>query len=449
LTPGTAIPAYWRSVNLASGISPLLPQLLLIVGAYLWVWCNLRGVAHFGDDRPLLPKKDDLPIHEGKPRMPMFSWEGAGKPVEDAARPLTFGYLKLLFVVLVVTGVICAIALQGDGVRTLTERAFGVLIFVWVCLCIGVVLADSIQMWLAWNKLRQLLVHLDRLPLRRTLRALKGLAGGSIWKMSGNVLDERYRLFSLQFESLRHLENAVEKWVPETLSEVSNRAELWLRLTDGCLAKGDEFARWYVTLKRDKPVSDLTHLRDFQEELAFTAGLVMKNVLLPEWRKETDSLILNRLEGKPDASTPVASPTAKLPLHVRAAEEFFVLPYLAFIQNILGRIRTIALGSLWLFVGATLAVSSYPFDPLNVLGGIFLTVFVAYGGLTALVYSQMSRDATLSHITNTEPGALGWDFWGRLLTFGVGPLIGLLTTLFPSITDFMFSWLQPGAQALK
>jgi hypothetical protein len=205
----------------------------------------------------------------------------------------------------------------------------------------------------------------------------------------------------------------------------------------------------YVTLKRDKPVSELKHLRDFQEELAFTAGLVMKNILLPEWRKETDSLILNRLEGKPDASTPVASPTAKLPLHVRAAEEFFVLPYLAFIQNILGRIRTIALGSLWLFVGATLAVSSYPFDPLNVLGGIFLTVFVAYGGLTALVYSQMSRDATLSHITNTEPGALGWDFWGRLLTFGVGPLIGLLTTLFPSITDFMFSWLQPGAQALK
>jgi hypothetical protein len=107
------------------------------------------------------------------------------------------------------------------------------------------------------------------------------------------------------------------------------------------------------------------------------------------------------------------------------------------------------LGSLWLFVGTTLAVSSYPFDPLNVLGGIFLAVFVAFGGGTVLVYSQMHRDATLSHITNTEPGALGWDFWGRLLAFGVGPLVGLLTTLFPSITDFVFSWLEPSAQAVK
>jgi hypothetical protein len=41
------------------------------------------------------------------------------------------------------------------------------------------------------------------------------------------------------------------------------------------------------------------------------------------------------------------------------------------------------------------------------------------------------------------------DFWIRLVAFGIGPLIGLLTTLFPSITDFVFSWLQPGAQALK
>jgi hypothetical protein len=107
------------------------------------------------------------------------------------------------------------------------------------------------------------------------------------------------------------------------------------------------------------------------------------------------------------------------------------------------------LGMLWLFVGATLAVSSYPFDPLSVLGAIFLAVFLTVGGLTVLVYSQMSRDTTLSHITNTQPGQLGLDFWLRLVGFGIGPLIGLLTTLFPSITDFVFSWLQPNVQALK
>jgi hypothetical protein len=104
---------------------------------------------------------------------------------------------------------------------------------------------------------------------------------------------------------------------------------------------------------------------------------------------------------------------------------------------------------MWLFLGSTLAISTYPFDPLNILGLIFLVVFVLYGAVAVSVYSQISRDATLSHITDTNPGELGGEFWQRVGAFGVGPLIGLLTTLFPSISEFVFSSLQPGAQALK
>jgi len=53
-----------------------------------------------------------------------------------------------------------------------------------------------------------------------------------------------------------------------------------------------------------------------------------------------------------------------------------VLGYLGFIQNILGRIRTLILGCLFLLVAATLSVSSYPFDPLPVLGGMFMALFL-------------------------------------------------------------------------
>ena len=101
------------------------------------------------------------------------------------------------------------------------------------------------------------------------------------------------------------------------------------------------------------------------------------------------------------------------------------------------------------FVATTLAVSSYPFDPLPTLGGIFLVVFAIVGGTMILIYAQMHRDATLSYITGSEPGELGGEFWRQLFTFGVGPPLGLLTTLFPSITDFVVSWLQPSSQAIK
>ena len=224
----------------------------------------------------------------------------------------------------------------------------------------------------------------------------------------------------------------------------------YLKLYDGQIK---DLAEWYVRAHTDKREVDLTKLRKFQGHLGFTAGIVMTNILQPAWKLEADSLICQCAgpDGKPTTEDHggVAIPSEKIPRHVRAAEEFFVLPYLAFIQNVLGRIRTIAWGIIWLFLSATFAVSSYPFDPLPVLGAIFLSVFIVVGGLMCVVYSQMSRDATLSHLTDTRPGELGWDFWVRILTFGFGPLIGLLTTLFPSITDFVFSWLQPNMQSLK
>jgi hypothetical protein len=59
------------------------------------------------------------------------------------------------------------------------------------------------------------------------------------------------------------------------------------------------------------------------------------------------------------------------------------------------------------------------------------------------------RYDTLSHITQTRPGELGFEFWARIFSFGIGPLIALLTTLFPLMTDFVISWLQPGVEAIK
>ena len=65
------------------------------------------------------------------------------------------------------------------------------------------------------------------------------------------------------------------------------------------------------------------------------------------------------------------------------------------------------------------------------------------------VYADMHRDATLSHITNTKPGELGSEFWVKIIGFGAAPLLGLLTTVFPELAGFLFSWLQPGLTSLK
>jgi hypothetical protein len=450
LTLENSIPAYWRSIHLLSGVSPLLPQVVLMAGMYLWFWFCLRGLAMFGEDRPLLPKLSALPIDPaGRSVMPMFSRTNAAEPIEDEAIPAGTHYMLRVPLTLAATGVVFGLILKDHALRTIGERKFGIMMFYWLSLCIAIILADTVQLWTTWRRLRLLLVYLDRLPLRRTLASLQGLSWGSVWAVSGSTLEERYRVTSRQFESLKHLENILKGRAQDN----SAGENTVLDKIKECLEKGKCFAKWYV--KPDNLFDNIRPLTEFQEEVAATAGSVLTNLLLPAWQRETDSLIFDRkrsdAKGDQEEEGGSWSPTipASVENYVLAAEEFFVLPYLGFIQNILGRTRTIVLGSLFLFVAATFAVSSYPFDPLPVLGGVFLAVFAITGGNVVLVFAQMHRDATLSHITNTRPGELGGKFWMQLVTFGVGPLLGLLTTLFPSITDFVGSWLQPGMQALK
>jgi hypothetical protein len=448
------IPTFWRSVHVLSGVSPLLPQLFLLAGMYCWFWYSLRGLSLFGNDRPLLPNKADLKLLDGTSIMPMFGREQAETPTEAAAMPIGRSYLRRAAVIFPVVAVSSTILLNGrPWLRTLGERAFGIFMFFWITVCVTLILADTAQSWSTWRRLRVLLRHIDLLPVRRTLNALQGMSWRSVWAMSGDVLAERYRLISRQLEALRHLRNQIEKWVPKNPAEETAKSNLAVRIdTFWKNNKMRDFVEWYKRRLEDEPITNVDPICAVQEEIASIAGLVLGTVLIPSWHTETESIILDRTPRTSKADEEVHNGPqiyTRMPGHVLAGEEFFVLPYLGFIQNILGRIRTIVLGTLCLFVATTLAVSSYPFDPLPVLGGIFLAVFAITGSTVVVIYAGMHRDATLSYITDTTPGELGGEFWRQVFTFGIGPLIGLLTTLFPSITDFVVSWLEPSTQVIK
>jgi len=46
--------------------------------------------------------------------------------------------------------------------------------------------------------------------------------------------------------------------------------------------------------------------------------------------------------------------------------------YLSFVQNILGRLRTMAITIVTLFLAATIASSTYPFDPRQGLSAVLI-----------------------------------------------------------------------------
>lgn len=122
----------------------------------------------------------------------------------------------------------------------------------------------------------------------------------------------------------------------------------------------------------------------------------------------------------------------KLP-HVFAQTEsrsgFRIARYLGFIQNILGRLQTRAITIVALFFATTIALSAYPFEPRQANRTIRIALFTFLGIAVVKVYVGMHRDATLSHVTNTWPGALDPEFWFKVVALGFVPLAGRLTWL--------------------
>ena len=269
--------------------------------------------------------------------------------------------------------------------------------------------------------------------------------------MSGNVLEVRYKVISRQLECMNHS--------IETLGEFRKGASdpIEVQAAQDCFealgnmrAAGAEFADWYSTNYMESRAGDLTTFCKFQKSAAAASGTILSQLLVPAWRKEQDSLILAPAKESEEKEGAIpATPAQAKDLYIRNSEEFVCLTYMAFIQNILGRLRTMATTIMALLLSTTLAVSTYPFDPRQALSVVLIALFVVVGTVIVYIYAEMHRDATLSHVTNTKPGELGMEFWLKLVGFGFAPLAGLLTRIFPGITDFVFSWLQPGISSLK
>jgi hypothetical protein len=430
------IPTYWRAINLTTGVSPLVPLMSLIVGLYGWCWYSLQGLALFGEDRPLLPTNGTLQLAGDKPDLlRMLSRNWAAKPIEKLSSPFATMPWVIAGICFAAMIAVAPFFFGWPPIRNLGSRNYSTVFGLWLVLCISILLANGWQFACIWMDLRHMLQFLDKLPLRRSLLALKGFSWGSIWKMSGNVLDRRYKLIFRQLASLTYLQASLFAWNQQcgkaTSTGCENAGE-WINQIEETKAKRVAFAEWYSSEWDNWMARGQARLKAVQLSLADTAGTMITQVLVPEWRNE-------------DGPKTVAD----LPAHIRDAEELVCLVYIGFIQNILGRLRSLAMGIICIFVAITVAVASYPFDPRPLLSGIVVVLFVILGATIVLVYSQMHRDATLSNLMNTPPGELGSDFWLKLLGFGAGPVLGLIASVFPEFAAFIISYVQPGIASIK
>jgi hypothetical protein len=299
---------------------------------------------------------------------------------------------------------------------------------------------DCCQLLITWSHLKRLLLALNRLPLRRTFAAFQGLSMHSLWTMSGTSSRTRYTIFSHQIESLIHLRNELDSFEGRNCGTDGVRFAIRRAVVEGLHFIETRSQGADLAMSNDEAACEIR--KDFSR----CAEEIVKDLLVPEWFTDHKSL---------DLRDPETKDTAKeyLPLSeeqsVRLAEEFVCLIYLAYLQNMLARMRTLVLSMTGVFAMIALSVAFYPYTPRQLLSLSLLLLLLALGAAVGLVYAGLERDSTLSRITHTEPGSLGLDFWVRIVSFAGIPALGLLAAQFPEIADFISSWVEPGMNAVK
>jgi hypothetical protein len=130
------------------------------------------------------------------------------------------------------------------------------------------------------------------------------------------------------------------------------------------------------------------------------------------------------------------------------AETFLALHYSAFLIYGVRQIRNLMLFLSIGFVLLVLSMNSYSHQSPQFIGRLLMILFVLIGAVLWTCLTGMERDPILSRINGTRPGKLTAESYVKALGYGALPVMGLLASQFPSISNFLYSWIAPTLQAV-
>jgi hypothetical protein len=474
---------YWstRMLYLTSGVSPILPILLLLAAAYWWMWISLRGVCLVDLRRPRLPQQFDLPNDAYRVS------DAEGEELRRTAHPLFFVW-QVITPVLMLAAMALTVLDLSHPVQTIEGKPFDWGYTILLGLLVASFLGCLLKLVRTWLKCRQVLAGLDRLPLRKAFCRINNLSWHSFWNPGGSTLRETYKVMQRALENLNHLLVLVENWetpmsegarrtAREQIRKTLEARQLMMGTYGRIMAErkkqsdmpdyadtGPPSIRdrlnaavettlfmllWPREAKREFCLNDfkrgwrliylMERVEALQKEMARTAGVMIRDVLRPLWEEDGELAVSSdkRVQESP------------LPLYRAMAEEYAALVYVNFLVSVLLRIRTLVISAGGMYVLIVLSLNTYPFEPHPALQTLAVILLLAMAGAVGYVYAEMHREVILSQLTSTKPGELGLDFWIKFLSAGALPVFSLLASQFPSINQFLFSWLEPALQAMK
>jgi hypothetical protein len=378
LSTANEVPLFYRMEHLTSGVSPMLPVLCLSIGFYLWTWQAMAGNALLCCGRPSLPKLEGVDPITNSLR---FYYEFLGIPIEGTAAklwnllekqrfrishemdkrivkissPMSFDLEVISFPILFAVATIVFFH-KNLPLLSMEGHVFARAINLSLLIALMLTTAEACRLFCTWIQLKRMLTALNRTRLRRTFAKLQVVDAHSLWSVSGNTYRVQYLFFSQQLDAVIRLADLPEG----KLLSVLDAAKCGRQFASINADRLSAAPRWNEYFAREGDTRQVL----IREVFADAVAQVLNCILLPEWKTEKSSLSL--------ANTPTAPEEQERNVFfmklskdrtIRTAEEFVCLQYIAFIQNILARMRTMTLSMVYLFVSVCFAISFYPFVP--------------------------------------------------------------------------------------
>jgi hypothetical protein len=398
----------YRSIHPESGVSPIAPLLILAIAFYYWGWIQIRRLRFAEERRPLIPEDSVVAAPKGF----VDEIEDVfGKKTTLTSLPLMLLFLLLFF--------------PFARLRTFEGHAYDFFVAFALAVLYGMLIGNWVRFTVLWKDLRLVLQFLERHPLREAFTRLPStFSWTQIWRgdLKPTYLTMTRSRDCLQRFSVMHPMEPVERLLDHIQREERKEVEQY-----------DEFyySAW----------------RSLERIYCAAATGLVAGMLQAEWDKGVSESVVDAKRKSDTANSP--PPTDEQETNLWYAEEFVALRYVEFIRYVLLQMRNFLEFATTGFMLMAFALMAFPFEGHRALNTATLALFTVLGVGVVLVFAQMDRDPLLSRLSETKANQLDFNFITRVIGYGALPLITILGAQFPSIGNFLFSWLQPALQAMK
>jgi hypothetical protein len=395
-----------RSVNLPSGVAPSLPFLLITLTLICYAWRNMQRFIFIQERDPYQP--DPVPLASF---MSASIQESLKRSIFSGAR---WGYL----VIAVWISVMAAIPRFGSLENWLYNWSFLILLSV-----SGSCLLGTAYGYLqVWYDLRLFLEDLNLRPIRKAFLALPSVSTWSpLWQSSARK--RSYAIPGRSVESLQMLCRYAPDYYPDVIPAMQ---ELKVHV-DSIIQTAKRGERETVAM--------VSEANGQGNKIAECLEDKLRRGPWSHGASETADKL--RFEDGSGAHNPNTF-----------AAEAVALRYIAFIRYVMLQLQNqlsfLTVG----FILTAVALNCYPFQGASYFRWWLTAVFIVLAVVVIKVFAEMSRDATLSRLTDTPVGEVGGEFYFKLLAAGALPLLTVVASHFPGVGRFLFAWVQPAFSAL-